>query len=233
MKRATMELGGHAPVIVCEDGDAELAAAQLIKMKPFNAGQTCASPNRILVHERHYDRFIQSVKTGFQAVRLGNGLEQGTQMGPLANVRRLAAMEDLCSDALQTGGRIVTGGKRSGERGYFFPLTVIDEVPETAKVRRIEGFGPVIVVIRFRDLEEAITEANRLPYALAAYAYTRSLSTAKALAQRVECGNLIVNDAVIALPEMPFGGIKESGYGMEGGTEGIDAYLATKLFSYR
>lgn len=233
MKRATMELGGHAPVLIFEDADVDLAISQMTKMKLFNAGQTCASPNRFLVHDKHYDRFIKSFCAALESTRIGDGLAADTQMGPLANSRRLAAMEELCNDALSKGGRINTGGKRLGNEGYFFPVTVISDVPETAKVRQIEGFGPIAVVTRFSDLDEAIAEANRLPYALAAYAYSRSLSVARKLADRLECGNLIVNDVVLALPEMPFGGLKESGYGMEGGTEGIDAYLATKLFSFR
>jgi succinate-semialdehyde dehydrogenase/glutarate-semialdehyde dehydrogenase len=233
MKRATMELGGHAPVIVCEDADLDVAIEQMTRIKLFNAGQTCASPNRIIVHKRHYDRFLDAYSSTLARTRVGDGLDPASQMGPLANGRRIVAMQEFCADAIERGGRVVAGGQRLGNKGYFFPPTVIEDAPEDAKVRQVEAFGPMAVVTRFSDIDEAVAEANRLPYALAAYAYSRSVATLKSLSNVIECGNLIANDVVIALPEMPFGGMKDSGYGMEGGTEGIDAYLGTRLLSYR
>ncbi|CAH1649617.1 NAD-dependent succinate-semialdehyde dehydrogenase [Chelatococcus asaccharovorans] len=232
MKRSTMELGGHAPVIVCKDADVDLAVEQMARIKPFNCGQTCAAPNRLIIHEDLYDRFVTAFSSRFAKIRVGDGMSEDTQMGPLANIRRLKMMESFCADALRKGAKLTTGGQRIGNKGYYFQPTVVEEAPEDAMVRQIEAFGPLIVATRFRELDEAIAEANRLPYALACYAYTRSIATAKRLATSVECGNLIANDVVLALPEMPFGGMKESGYGMEGGTEGIDAYLATRLLSF-
>lgn len=233
MKRSTMELGGHAPVIICEDADIELAVQQMTRIKPFNCGQTCAAPNRILVHDHHYDRFVEAFATGISRVRVGDGQADGTQMGPLANSRRLEAMEAFCADALKKGARVTAGGHRIGNKGYYFQPTMVEDAPVDALLRQVEAFGPIVVVTRFGDVSEAVAEANRLPYGLACYAYTGSITTANRLAAAVECGNLIANDVALAVPEMPFGGIKDSGYGMEGGTEGIDAYLATKLFSYR
>lgn len=229
MKRATMELGGHAPVILCQDGDIEATIPRLTQAKIFNAGQTCATPNRFLVHESRYARFVEGLSAGLSTIRVGDGLDKEIQMGPLANDRRLAAMEHFVADAVVKGARILTGGYRIGNQGNFFAPTVIADAPLDCALQNVEAFGPIAVVSSFRQLDEAIAEANRLPYGLAAYAVTRSIETANRLANEVECGSLIVNDSVIGLPEMPFGGVKDSGYGAEGGTEGIDAYLNSKL----
>jgi succinate-semialdehyde dehydrogenase/glutarate-semialdehyde dehydrogenase len=229
MKRATMELGGHAPVIVTEDADVDLAAELMVANKFRNAGQVCVSPTRFLVQERVADQFTEKFAEGAKAIRVGSGLEPGIEMGPLANDRRIPALEALISDAQAHGARLATGGRRIGNEGWFFEPTVLADVPVSARIMNEEPFGPVAVINRFADLDEAIAEANRLPYGLAAFAFTRSSAIATRLGNELEAGMLSINHLGLALPEIHFGGIKDSGYGTEGGSEALDAYLQTHL----
>lgn len=229
MKRATMELGGHAPAIVFEDADLDAAAKILATNKFRNAGQVCVAPTRFLVQDSVYDGFMERFMNVVKKINVGNGLDEGTTMGPLANDRRIPAIEGFIADAKQNGGKLAAGGERIGNKGYFFQPTVMTDVPITAKVMNEEPFGPLAVVNRFSTFEDAITEANRLDYGLASYAYSRSTKTVTALGHRIESGMISINHHGIALPETPFGGMKDSGYGWEGGAEAIDAYLATKF----
>ena len=228
MKRVTMELGGHAPVIVAEDADVALAVKTAGAAKFRNAGQVCISPTRFLVHESIRDQFAAALTEQAQSLKVGDGLAEGTQMGPLANDRRLAAMTALTRDAVERGATVLTGGSRIGERGNYWQPTVLTDVPQDARVFNDEPFGPLAVVRGFDTLDEAIAEANRLPYGLAGYAFTRSLKNADLLARRVEVGMLWINMPAMPSAEMPFGGIKDSGYGSEGGPEAVEAYLNTR-----
>jgi succinate-semialdehyde dehydrogenase/glutarate-semialdehyde dehydrogenase len=232
MKRATMELGGHAPVIVTKTADVTLAVRVLSAAKFRNAGQVCISPTRFLIQEDIYDQFAEAFTVAAGAIVVGPGLADGVQMGPLANERRLHAMQTLVADAIDQGARLATGGRRFGETGFFYEPTVLDRVPATARVMNEEPFGPIATLAPFRTLAEAIAEANRLPYALASYAYTSSLAEAQTLTHAIEAGMVSINGAALALPETPNGGLKDSGYGAEGGTEGIDPYLITKFATY-
>ncbi len=229
MKRATMELGGHAPAIVFDDADLEVATKILAANKFRNAGQVCIAPTRFLVQEKVYDDFVGRFVKAAEAQKVGDGLEKGNTMGPLANARRIPAMEGFIADAVQHGAEVLTGGARIGNKGNFFQPTVLANLSKDAKVMNEEPFGPLALMVPFRDMEEAITEANRLPYGLAAYAYTSSTKTATKVAAEVEAGMVSINHHGLALPETPFGGVKDSGYGAEGGTEGLDAYLAVKF----
>ena len=231
MKRVTMELGGHAPVIVAEDADLELAIKIGSSAKFRNAGQVCISPTRYLVHESIRTDFVAAFAKYAQGLKVGDGLNAGTQMGPLANPRRITAMADLLADAVQQGAKVVTGGERIGSEGNFFQPTVLNDVPLSARIVNEEPFGPVAAVRGFEKIEDAIAEANRLPFGLAGYAFTRSLKNAHLLAQRLEVGMLWINQAAAPAAELPFGGLKDSGYGSEGGPEAIEAHLNTRLVS--
>jgi succinate-semialdehyde dehydrogenase / glutarate-semialdehyde dehydrogenase len=231
MKRVTMELGGHAPSIVFDDADVDLASKLLSANKIRNAGQVCISPTRFLVQEKVYDSFVGKFTEAVRATRVGDGLEGTTQMGPLANPRRIAAMETLIGDAAKKGAAIRAGGHRIGNKGNFFEPTVLTDVPTDARIMNEEPFGPVAVIKPFRSFDDVVAEANRLPYGLAAYAYTRSAKTANAIAAAVETGMISINHHGLALPEVPFGGVKDSGYGSEGGTEALEGYLVTKFVS--
>jgi succinate-semialdehyde dehydrogenase/glutarate-semialdehyde dehydrogenase len=229
MKRATMELGGHAPAIVFGDADLDAAVKILSANKFRNAGQVCVAPTRFLVHDSVYDPFVEKFTAVAKSLKVGSGLDAETRMGPLANPRRVDAMESLVADAIQHGGTLQTGGHRIGNAGFFFEPTVMTDVPREARMMNEEPFGPIAPIARFASYNEVVEEANRLPYGLAAYAYTRSATTAAALGADVESGMVSINHHGIALPETPFGGMKESGYGSEGGMEGLEAYLATKF----
>ena len=231
MKRVTMELGGHAPVIVCGDADVDHAAKQIATAKFRNAGQVCVSPTRFLVQNSIYEEFVERFVGIAKAVSVGDGLTDGTTMGPLANARRVPALEGLLGDAVKQGAEIRTGGNRIGNKGYFFEPTVVTGVDREMRMMNEEPFGPLAMILPFGDLDEAVAEANRLPYGLAAYAYTRSAKTATTIASRVETGMLTLNHLGLALPEVPFGGVKDSGYGSEGGSEAIEAYLNPKFVS--
>ena len=231
MKRVTMELGGHAPVIVCGDADVDAAAKQMGAAKFRNAGQVCVSPTRFLVQDAIYEQFVETFVGRVKEIRVGNGLEPGVTMGPLANERRVPALESLIADAAQGGAEIRAGGARIGNKGYFLEPTVLTGLNSRMRVMNEEPFGPLALILPFGDLDEAITEANRLPYGLAAYAYTRSAKTANTIATSVETGMMTINHLGLALPEVPFGGVKDSGYGSEGGSEAIQAYLNPKFVS--
>lgn len=231
MKRVTMELGGHAPVIVADDADIELAVKIAATSKFRNAGQVCISPTRFLVHRTVADAFIEGMARYAQSLKVGDGMAADTTMGPLANPRRVAAMEDMVADARQLGARVLTGGERIGEAGNFYSPTIVCDIPLESKLFNTEPFGPIAGVRVFDQLEEAIAEANRLPYGLAAYAFTRSVRNVRLLSSRVETGMLWINQPSAPSAEMPFGGIKDSGYGTEGGPEALEAYLNTKTVS--
>jgi len=233
MKPAIMELGGHAPVIVCEDVDPVATGAISALGKSRNAGQVCVAPTRFFVQEAIYEKFAQSFAERASQLKIGNGLDPATQMGPLANARRIDAMETMVADAKTRGARVLAGGHRIGNRGYFFPLTVLADVPDDARAMNEEPFGPLALVNPVRTLDEAIEKANALPYGLAAYAFTRSAGNADRLADEVEVGNLSINHFVASSAETPFGGVKESGYGREGGTEGLQCYTVVKNVSHK
>ncbi|MBN9263065.1 MAG: aldehyde dehydrogenase family protein, partial [Hyphomicrobium sp.] len=225
-------LGGHAPVIVCDDTNPERSAATSVIGKSRNAGQVCVSPTRFFVHEKNYQAFLATFAEKAKALKVGDGLDESNQMGPLANHRRIEAMEAFVADAKDKGAKIMAGGSRIGNRGYYFPLTVLADVPDTARVMSEEPFGPLAIVNPVKSLDEAIEKANALPYGLAAYAFTNSARYAEELAERVEAGNLSINHLTASIAETPFGGVKESGYGREGGTEGLECYTVVKNVSH-
>jgi succinate-semialdehyde dehydrogenase/glutarate-semialdehyde dehydrogenase len=229
MKRSTMELGGHAPVIVCADADVPAASKMLVMSKFRAGGQVCVSPTRFMIEEPVYDDFVSQFITGAKAIKVGDGLADGTQMGPLINERRVKALESLLEDAVAQGAKIETGGRRIGNRGSFFEPTVVTGVTPAMRIMNEEPFGPVALMSSFKGIDAAITESNRLPVGLGAYAFTGSASTAGKLASQINVGMLTINHLGMALPELPFGGIGDSGYGSEGGAEAIEPYLATKL----
>ncbi|GGC29187.1 NAD-dependent succinate-semialdehyde dehydrogenase [Siccirubricoccus deserti] len=231
MKRVTMELGGHAPAIVFDDADLDLAVRTLAGAKFRNAGQVCVSPTRFLVQEKHYEPFVEKFVAAAKSVKVGNGLEEGVQMGPLVHDRRIPWVDGLMADARQRGAEVHTGGERIGNKGYFYQPTVLTGVGKDARMMNEEPFGPVAMIAPFKDFDEVVEEANRLPYGLASYAFTRSAKTANAIAAKVESGMMTINHLGLALPEVPFGGMKDSGYGSEGGSEAIEAYLNTKFIS--
>jgi succinate-semialdehyde dehydrogenase/glutarate-semialdehyde dehydrogenase len=231
MKRTTMELGGHSPVVVFADADPEKAADTIAAFKYRNAGQVCISPTRFYVQEDVYPRFLKRFTEYANGIKLGDGLERGTTMGPMANARRIDAMETFVNDAKDRGGEIVTGGQRRGNQGYFYEPTVITDVPDDSKIMTQEPFGPLAPIVTFKSFDEVVERANALPYGLAAYAFTTSNSTAAAVGDALESGMVGVNSVAISTPETPFGGVKESGYGSEGGIEGLGAYLNTKFIS--
>jgi succinate-semialdehyde dehydrogenase / glutarate-semialdehyde dehydrogenase len=231
MKRVTMELGGHAPVIVFDDADLDVASKILAATKYRNAGQVCASPTRFLVQSKVYDAFVDKFISASKAIKVGDGMKADTNMGPLAHERRIEAMAGFVADAVEKGAEVQTGGGRIGDKGYFFAPTVLTHADQKTRVMNEEPFGPVSVMVRFADFGEAVEEANRLPYGLAAYAYTKSAKTANLIASAVESGMITINHSGLALPEVPFGGVKDSGYGSEGGSEAIEAYLNSKFIS--
>jgi succinate-semialdehyde dehydrogenase/glutarate-semialdehyde dehydrogenase len=228
VKRFTGELGGHAPVIVCEDADLGFALKSSLAAKYRNAGQVCASPIRFYVHRKHYAAWAEQLTAGARALRLGPGMDPATQMGPLVHERRVEEMERFVADALDQGARVLCGGKRAARRGWFFEPTVIADAPATAMVQRIEPFGPIAVIEPFDELDEAVAKANALPYALGAYAFTRDLATAHRLGEEIEAGMVGINHFGVSQPEMPFGGWKESGIGQEMGAEGLLHYTEIK-----
>ncbi len=231
MKRATMELGGHSPVVVFDDFDPEKAADIISAFKYRNAGQVCISPTRFYVQEKGYNKFVARFTEYAKGLKLGDGLEKGTTLGPLANPRRLDAMESFVNDAKARGGKIQTGGNRHGNQGFFFEPTVITDVPDDSKIMTEEPFGPVAPIVPFKTFDEVVQRANSLQFGLAAYTFTNSSSQAIAIGDAIQSGMVGVNSVAISTPETPFGGIKESGYGSEGGIEGLQAYMNTKFIS--
>jgi succinate-semialdehyde dehydrogenase / glutarate-semialdehyde dehydrogenase len=232
MKPAIMELGGHAPVIVCDDVDADKAAATSAIGKSRNAGQICVSPTRFFVDEKIYNRFAVAMGEAAAKIKVGDGLDPKTQMGPLANDRRVPFIEGLIADAKSKGARVLAGGSRIGNRGYFHELTVLADVPDNARAMREEPFGPLALLSPVKNVDEAIEKANSVPYGLAAYAFTHSTRNADRLAEGVEVGNLSINHFAASFAETPFGGVKDSGYGREGGTEGLQCYTVAKNVSH-
>lgn len=228
MKRATMELGGHAPVILAKDADVQAAVKVLSAAKFRNAGQVCIAPTRFLVHESIAREFTQGMLQAVNALNVGNGLDSGVTMGPLANARRVAAMTEMLEASQLKGARVIAGGTIVGKGGNFFSPTILSDVPSTAQVFNTEPFGPIVAIQQFAALDEAIREANRLPFGLAGYAFSKSLGTVHRLAEEVEVGMLWINQLATAYPEVPFGGVKDSGYGSEGGPEALEAYLSPK-----
>lgn len=233
MKPVIMELGGHAPVIVCEDADPEAAAVACVKGKLNNAGQVCVAPTRFYAHAALYERFVAAFKAEADAIRVGPGLDPGSDIGPVTNARRLEALQAMVDDAVARGARLVSGGHRVGRRGYHFPFTVLVDVPDDALAMREEPFGPLCLIARVASLDEAIAKANSLPFGLAGYAFTESARNAHVLGERLELGNLAINHLVSAVSETPFGGVKDSGYGREGGTEGLECYTHAKSISHK
>ncbi len=231
MKRVTMELGGHAPVIVCEDADIALAVKCAGGAKFRNAGQVCISPTRFLVHESIQKDFAAAMVKHAKGVKVGDGMAEGTAMGPLANPRRLKAMAEFTEDAVKQGASLLTGGERIGDAGNYFQPTILADVPMGARVFNEEPFGPMAAIRSFTSLDDAIAESNRLPYGLAGYAFTTSLKNADLLARKVEVGMLWINMPAMPSAEMPFGGVKDSGYGSEGGPEAVEAYLNARAVS--
>ena len=231
MKRMTMELGGHAPVIVFNDADIALAAKTMAASKFRNAGQVCVSPTRFLVQEGVFNEFVDQFVMHAEKLKVGNGMEAGINMGPLANPRRMAAMQNLVADASQQNAKIKTGGKALGTAGNFWAPTVLTELPSSARAMTEEPFGPMALINPFKTFDDAVQEANRLPFGLAAYAWTRSARTAQQIAASVQTGMITINHLGLGMPETPFGGVKDSGYGSEGGTEALEAYLNPKFVS--
>lgn len=231
MKRTTMELGGHAPVLVFDDVDVDHVLDLAVATKIRNAGQICVSPTRFYVHEAIYERFAAGLAARLQAVRLGNGLDEGVQMGPLAHARRPVAVATLVEDAIAAGAKCLAGGDTEARQGLFFPPVVLGDVPDGCRVMNEEPFGPVAVLQRFSAFDEAIASANRLPYGLAAYAFTRDARRVNLIGEQVEAGMVGINSFTIAVPEAPFGGVKDSGHGAEEGIEGLDGCLVTKFIT--
>ena len=232
MTPVLMELGGHAPVIVCEDTDVEAAALSGAVRKMRNAGQVCTSPTRFFVHESIFDAYLDAFVRRAARTVVGNGLQAGVEMGPLANRRRVDALTELVQDARNCGGDVRTGGHRIGGRGYFFEPTVLANVPFNARVMGEEPFGPLAIINPVTSLDDAIEKANAVPYGLAAYGFTNRADYADRLVDELEAGNVSINTLEASLPETPFGGVKSSGYGREGGTEGLRNYMITKNVSH-
>ncbi|MEX3816507.1 NAD-dependent succinate-semialdehyde dehydrogenase [Paraburkholderia sp. BR13439] len=232
MKRVTMELGGHAPVVICDDADLESAASLLAAAKFRNAGQVCIAPTRFLIDQRVYGAFCDKFGSKAAALKVGDGLEDGTTMGPLINERRLQSVAHLVEDAVGKGARVITGGKRIVGKGYFFEPTVLADVTPEMAAMNDEPFGPVALLMPFKDLNDALNEANRLPFGLASYAWTRDSAKASTLFRGIEAGMVTINHLGLALPETPYGGVRDSGIGSEGGPEAVEAYLNTKFVSH-
>jgi len=231
MKRTTMELGGHAPVLVFDDVDVDAVLDMSATAKFRNAGQVCVSPTRFFVHEAIYERFARGFAERAKNMTVGNGLENGVRMGPLAHDRRRPAVAALIDEAVSSGARALAGGHALPGKGYFYAPTVLADVPDTARIMNEEPFGPVAVLQPFREFDEVIRQANRLPYGLAAYAFTQNSRRVNLLGEQIESGMLGINSFTIAAPEAPFGGVKESGHGSEEGIEGLDSCLVTKFIT--
>jgi succinate-semialdehyde dehydrogenase/glutarate-semialdehyde dehydrogenase len=231
MKRVTMELGGHSPVIVFDDVDPEKTADAAAAGKYRNAGQVCVSPTRFYVQENSYNKFAARFTEKAKSLKLGDGLDKDTRMGPLANARRLDAMNAIVADCQSRGGKLATGGKRHGNQGYFFEPTVVTDLPDDSKLMTQEPFGPVAPIIPFKTFDEVVARANSLPFGLAAYAFTNNAKQAAAIGDALEAGMVGVNTYAISMAETPFGGIKESGYGHEGSVEGLEMYTVKKYIA--
>ena len=231
LKRCTFELGGHSPAIVCKDANLEKALSTLTAFKFRNSGQVCIAPSRFFVHRSHYNSFVNGFVDASHSQCLGNGLEEETTMGPMSNYRRIESMGNLVQDAVKCGAKLVTGGKRWGNVGFFWEPTVLVDVPDHSKIMQEEPFGPVAPIIPFDSLDEVIEKSNSLQYGLAAYVFTQSDNTRELLVNSLESGGIAFNSAAPVPSDLPYGGFKDSGYGYEGGIEGVEAYLHKKLVS--
>jgi succinate-semialdehyde dehydrogenase/glutarate-semialdehyde dehydrogenase len=231
VKRCSMELGGHSPVIVCDDVDVKAVAALCAQFKFRNAGQVCIAPNRFYVHESVAPEFKATMVDFARSLKLGDGRDSATGMGPLTTRRQLDRIEALAADTKNAGAALLTGGRRPKEsnKGYFFEPTVYEDVPDHARIMHDEPFGPVAPINTFHDLDQAIERANETPYGLAAYVFTRSLGRAQHLSREIRAGMVGVNTFLVAHAEAPFGGVKESGMGREGGRQAIHDYMDVKL----
>lgn len=227
VQRITMELGGHAPVLIFDDCDLEATLDRVVAQKFRNAGQVCVSPTRFYVQAGIYDAFVRGFAERTKRVRVGHGLDPDTQMGPLANARRAPALQAMIADATAKGARVIAGGEAMGE-GYFFQPTALADVPIEAEAMVNEPFGPMALMRSFDTEEDAIEQANRLPYGLAAFAFTENGRRINRVADGIESGMVGINSFVISAHDLPFGGVKQSGFGSESGPEGLDGYLVTK-----
>jgi succinate-semialdehyde dehydrogenase/glutarate-semialdehyde dehydrogenase len=232
MKRVTMELGGHSPVLVFDDADIGRAAKMLAKFKIRNAGQVCVSPTRFYVQEKAYDQFLEAFVGTLKSVKVGDGLDPDTQMGPLAHERRVPTMTKFVENAVERGGKVVLGGEALDRAGHFFAPTVITDLPEDSMLMTEEPFGPLAPITRFSDTDDVIRRANSLPFGLSSYVFTTSLQTATKVSNNLESGMVNINHFGSALPETPFGGVKDSGIGSEGGAETFEGYLVTKFVTH-
>ena len=235
IKKISMELGGHAPVLVLNDADVNIAAVTSSNTKFRNAGQVCISPTRFIVQDKIYDQYCDEFVKNTKKLKLGNGLEEGTNVGPMANLRGLEHVDQLVQDATKKGANLLTGGKRSKDfnKGYFYEPTVMNDVPDNADIMQIEPFGPVAPIVKFHDLDEGFAKANNTNFGLAGYVFTSSLKNAHLASEKLEVGMVGVNDMLLASAEIPFGGIKESGFGREGGSLGILDYLVPKYTKFK
>ncbi|MDH3693996.1 MAG: NAD-dependent succinate-semialdehyde dehydrogenase [Gammaproteobacteria bacterium] len=231
LKRCTLELGGHAPAIVFDDADVQNAVNLIAGFKYRNAGQVCIAPSRVYVHEKIVDDFTNGFVEFANNLVVGDGRDDATQMGPMANSRRIEAMQSLTDDALAKGARLLTGGAGKQDKGFYWQPSVLNNVPDNADILQQEPFGPVAPIVSFSDYDELISRVNGLEYGLASYVFTQSEQRQEKLIDDIECGGIAVNTVTPAQPDTPFGGVKESGYGYEGGMAGINAYLNQKLVS--
>ncbi len=229
LKRCTMELGGHSPVIVFDDADLSKTLESIGRNKFRNAGQVCISPTRFFVQDKLYSKFVDGFTEIAKSIKVGDGLAEGTQMGPLIAARRLDVMDGFVSDARDKGATVTTGGERVGNSGYFWAPTVMKEVPDEARIMSEEPFGPVAPVQPFKSMDEVLEKSNGLAFGLASYVYTSDGDKAKKMSEQLNAGLVGVNHPFVSMPETPFGGVNESGYGSEGGIEGLDAFLRTKF----
>jgi succinate-semialdehyde dehydrogenase / glutarate-semialdehyde dehydrogenase len=220
-------------VIVCGDVDPVAVALASVQIKTRNAGQVCVAPTRWIVHDSIYDSFVEAAGQRAATLKMGDGRDPATEVGPLANPRRVDAIDALVEDARAKGAHVAAGGVRPSGPGYFYPLTVLADLPTDCRALSEEPFGPLMLIQRFSELDEAICMANALPFGLAAYAFTDSAANADQLMEGLECGNLSINHFVASLAETPFGGVKDSGYGREGGIEGLQSYTVVKNISYK
>ena len=229
MIRCTMELGGHSPVIIFDDADVD-AAVNVIGMNKFrNAGQVCISPTRFYVQENAYSKFVDGFAELANNIKVGNGLDEGVQVGPLVADRRIPVMEGWVQDAKDHGATVKAGGERMGNKGYFWKPTVMSDVPEDARIMNEEPFGPVAPVTPFKTMDDVIERANKLEFGLASYVFTTDGKKAMQMSEQINAGLVGVNHPGVSTPETPFGGVNESGYGAEGGIEGLECFLRTKF----
>jgi len=233
MKKVTMELGGHAPVIVFDDVEVEGVVSALVSARHHNAGQSCMAATRFFVHERIHDEFVAKFSGAAAALRIGEGIDAATQMGPLTSARRVAVMQALVEDAVRTGASVETGGGRPDRPGYFFDPTVLSGLADSATVMSEEPFGPITPIVGFGDIEDVVARANATPYGLAGYVFSRDRAQAEFVASALDAGLVGINTTDIAGPTVPFGGVRDSGIGREGALEGILETMTTKTVSTR